>query len=267
LETKNIFFFFVLYFLGVYMGKNNNSLGLASVVAGLTAALAFIVLAIYTTLDFATILFITLGLAGSAGAIVSIEKGSGVGEIAGFVTLLLMLFFVSPYLPERAAFVFATPSATIALDAAMIPLLLMGIIAIVALIAYIGGNVYRFSLWLLTLALTLAWFTYSDAIARILISAIIAIIVFIPIESLRPSLRLRTKGLLAAAVAPIAGFDKTVIIDLTSVNIYVAYALPFLTFIALDPTNKINDRYRGLASVVVLFMIFIQLLSYMFQLV
>jgi hypothetical protein len=245
------------------MGKN--SLGLASVVAGLTAAIAFIVLAIYTTLDFATILFIALGLAGSAGAIVSIDKGSSVGEIAGFVTLLLILFFVAPYLPEKVAFVFATLSATIALDAAMIPLLLMGIIAIVALIAYIGGNVYRFSLWLLTLALTLVWFAY-DAIARILISAIIAIIVFIPNESLKQSL-MSKKGLLAAAVAPIAGFDKTVVIDLTSVNIYVAYVLPFLTFIALDPTNRINARYRGLASVVVLFMIFIQLLSYMFQLI
>jgi hypothetical protein len=264
LETKIFFFFFVFIFSWcLYMGKN--SLGLAGVAAGITAAVAFIVLAIYTTLDFATILFIGLGLASSVGAIVAIEKGGSVGEIAGFVTLLLMLFFVAPHLPERVAFVFATPSATIALDAATIPIFMMAIIAIIAVVAYIGGNVYRFSLWLLTLALTFAWFVYSDAIARILISAIIAIIVFIPIESLKPSL-MSKKGLLAAA-APIAGFDKTVVIDLTSVNIYVAYALPFLTFIALDPTNRINVRYRGLASVVVLFMIFIQLLSYMFQLI
>jgi len=242
--------------------SGKSSLGLAAAVAGLAAAAAFILLAMFTELDFPTILFISLGIASSAGAIVAVDRGESIGTVTGFATLLLLLFFVAPYLPTRSAIIFVTSAATIVLEPMMIPLILIGIIAIVAVIHYIGGDVYRFALWLLTIALTLAWFTYTDPIARILISAIIAIVVFRPLESLSSK---ATKFFAVTPVPVAMMFDKAVVIDLTNVNIYIAYLLPLLTFVALDPTNRINKQYRGLASIITLFVVFIQIVSFMFQ--
>jgi len=243
------------------MGVKNKHLGSAAVASCIAAAATFILLTMFTNLDFSTILFISLGLASSAGAIVAVDRGDSIGTVVGFSTLLLLLFFVAPYLP-KTAIIFVTSTATIILEPMMIPLLLLGLVAIVAVIHYIGGNVYRFALWILTIALTFAWFVYIDPIARILMSAIIAVIVFTPLESLG------SKAAKFFAVTPVAlMFDKAVVIDLTNVNVYIAYLLPFLTFIALDPTDRILPSYRGLASIVTLFVVFIQIISFMFQII
>jgi len=245
------------------MSKNKSYLGLAAVVAALAAAVTFMVL-YFTSLDIATILFIGLGIASSAAAIVSIN-GENIGSVVGFVTLLLMMFVVGPYLlPERSVFIFVTNATTIVVEPQLIPLILLCVIALAVVVASIGGNVYRFALWLITIALTMSWFVYQDAIARILISALIAIIVFSPIEDLAKTSV--SRKMLFTAIPIAAVYDKAVVIDLSSVNIYFAYLLPLLTFIALDPTNRINKTYRGLTGLVVLFVVFIQILSFVISL-
>jgi hypothetical protein len=230
-------------------------LGRVALVSAITAAVTFLALYMFAPpLDIATILFISMGVAASVGAIMEIDRGESIGTVVGFSTVLLMLFLVAPYLPERAAIVFNMSSMQIAIEQVTLPLILLGIIGVMAIVKSVGGSVVRMSMWLLILVLTLAWFAYEEIIARILISALIAVIVFTPFEQGRV-----TRALFAAV--PVAAYDKAIVIDLAEVNVYIAYVLPLVAFIALDPLNKVPRQWRQLASVVVLLMVFIHMLS------
>jgi hypothetical protein len=240
------------------MGKES---GLGKVVAlsGIAAAASFILLYLLTPLSAATILFISLGLASSVGAIVSMnEKGEAIGEVVGFTVLLLLLFFSGWFLPPKSAIVFVLPNnQAIVVDVWTLPLMFMGLVVLFALVKYLGGDLARFGLWTLTAALTIAYFAIPDTTARILIAATEALIVFLPAtQEVKPS------SFYAVAPLPaLAAYDKTITIDLTGINMYAAFLIPVLAFVALDPFNKISKSYRGLASLIVLMIVFLQILS------
>jgi len=231
------------------------NLGRAALVSAIVAAVTFLALYMFVPqLELATILFISMGIAASAGAIIEIDRGESIGTVVGFSTVLIMLFLVAPYLPERTAFVFNMNSMQIVVEQVTIPLILLGIVGVLAIVKSVGGSVVRMSMWLLILMLTLAWLAYEEIIAKILISALIAVIVFTPFEQGRAS-----RTLLAAV--PVAAYDKAIVVDLTGINVYIAYMLPLVAFVALDPLNRVPKQWRQLASVVVLLMVFIHMLS------
>jgi hypothetical protein len=244
------------------MGKESG-LGRAAALSAIAAGLGFILLYLLApSLDLGTMLFISLGLASSVGAITAMDRGGEVGEVVGFTVLLLLLFFSSWLLPSRTAIVFALPSnQVVVIDVWVLPLLLIGIVVLFALVKYFGGDVARFGLWVISVALTLAYFTYSDVVARTLIAAIQALIVFLPAtHEYKPLAKL-----FAVAAAPaLAAYDKVLTIDLTEVNVYAAYLIPVLAFVALDPFNKINRTYRSLAALIVLMIVFLQVLDVVF---
>ena len=226
------------------------------VLSAVAAALSFILLYLLTPIDLATMLFISLGVASSVGAITAMDRGESIGEVVGFAVLLLLLLFSGWLLPSRSAIVFALPSnQVVVIDAWSLPLILLGIVVLFALVKYLGGNTARFGLWIISVALTLAYFTYSDAVTRILIAATQALIVFLPVAQGQKT------GLLAVAPITLAGYDKVLAIDLSSVNVYAACLIPVLAFVALDPLNRINRVYRSLAALVVLMIVFLQVLS------
>ena len=227
------------------------------VLSAVAAALSFILLYLLTPIDLATMLFISLGVASSVGAITAMDRGESIGEVVGFAVLLLLLLFSGWLLPSRSAIVFALPSnQVVVIDAWSLPLILLGIVVLFALVKYLGGNTARFGLWIISVALTLAYFTYSDAVTRILIAATQALIVFLPVAQGHEKTRL-----LAVAPITLAGYDKVLAIDLSSVNVYAACLIPVLAFVALDPLNRINRVYRSLAALVVLMIVFLQVLS------
>jgi len=233
-----------------------SGLGRAAGLAAVAAAISFALLYLLTNLDIATILFIGLGLASSVGAIVAIDKGESIGEITGFVALLFMLFVFGQYLP-RSAIVFALPSnQAVVIDVWTLPLLMLGVILMFAIVKYVGGDMSRFGLWIISVALTLAYFTYSDVVARTLIAATQALIVFLPAAQGYEKSRL-----LAAAPIALTGYDKVLAIDLSNVNVYAAYLIPILSLIALDPFNRVPRNYRVLAAVVVMFIVFLQMVG------
>jgi len=234
-------------------------LGKAAALSAIAAGLSFILLYLLApSLDIGTMLFISLGLASSVGAIAAMDRGEDIGEVVGFAVLLLLLFFSGWLLPSKSAIVFALPSnQVVVIDVWVLPLLLIGVVVLFALVKYFGGDVARFGLWLLTAVLTLAYFAIPDVTARILIAAVEALIVFLPAtHEHKPSARL-----FAAAAIPAIAYDKVLTIDLTEVNVYAAYLIPVLTFVALDPFNKINRTYRSLAALIVLMIVFLQVLS------
>jgi hypothetical protein len=235
-------------------------LGRAAALSAIAAGLSFILLYLLApSLDIGTMLFISLGLASSVGAITAMDRGGDVGEVVGFAVLLLLLFFSGWLLPSRSAIVFALPSnQVVVIDVWVLPLLLIGIVVLFALVKYFGGDVARFGLWLLTAVLTLAYFAIPDVTAKILIAAVEALIVFLPAtHEYKPSAKL-----FAVAAAPaLAAYDKVLAIDLTEVNVYAAYLIPVLAFVALDPFNKVNRTYRSLAALIVLMIVFLQVLG------
>ena len=241
------------------MGKESG-LGKAIALSGIAAALSFILLYMLVPgLDMGTVLFISLGLASSVGAIVAMDRGESIGEVVGFVVLLLLLFFSGWLLPSRSAIVFALPNnQAVVVDVWTLPLLFLGLVALFGLVKYLGGDLARFGLWILTVALTLAYFAVADVTARILIAAMQALIVFLPAtQEHKPSAKLY-------AVAPLpvlTAYDKTITIDLTGVNVYATYLMPVLAFVALDPFNKVPKNYRSLAALVVLMIVFLQVVS------
>jgi hypothetical protein len=241
------------------LGKEGG-LGKAATLSAIAAGLSFILLYLLApSLDIGTMLFISLGLASSVGAITAMDKGGDVGEVVGFVVLLLLLFFSGWLLPSRSAIVFALPSnQVVVIDVWALPLLLIGIVVLFALVKYFGGDVARFGLWLLTAVLTLAYFAIPDVAARILIAAVEALIVFLPAtHEYKPSAKLFA----VATIPALAAYDKVLTIDLTDVNMYAAYLIPVLTFVALDPFNKISRTYRSLAALIVLMIVFMQVLG------
>jgi hypothetical protein len=208
-------------------------------------------------LDIATILFISLGLASSVGAITAIDRGESIGEVVGFAVLLLLLFFSGWLLPSKSAIVFALPgNQVVVIDVWVTPLLLIGIVVLFALVKYFGGDVARFGLWTIVAALALAYYAIPDVAARILIAATQALIVFLPQEATKTS-RLYA----VTAIPALAAYDKTITIDLSNVNVYAAYLIPILALIALDPFNKVPKSYRSLAALVVLMIVFLQVVS------
>jgi hypothetical protein len=237
------------------MVRRGSGLGRAAAAAAVAAVASFALLYLLTDLDIATILFIGLGLASSVGAVVAIDKGESIGQISGFAALLLMLFVFGQYLP-RSAVVFALPSSqAVVIDVWTLPLIMLGVVLMFAIVKYVGGDVSRFGLWLISVALTLAYFTYSDVVARTLIAAIQALIVFLPVA------QGYEKARLLAAAPVVAGYDKVLVVDLSNVNVYAAYLIPVLTFVALDPFNKVNRAYRSLAALIVLMLVFLQVLG------
>jgi hypothetical protein len=236
--------------------------GLGKVVAlsGIAAAASFILLYLLVPgLDMGTVLFVSLGLASSVGAIVAMDKGEDIGEVVGFAVLLLILFFGGWLLPSRTAVVFALPNnQLVVLDVWTLPLVFLGLVALFGIVKYLGGDLARFGLWIIVVALTLAYYQVADVTARILIAAMQAMILFIPVT------REETKvlGLHAAAAIPaLAAYDRVLTIDLTQVNVYAALLVPVLAFIALDPFRKIPSNYRALAAIVVLMLVFLQVIS------
>jgi len=227
------------------------------VLSGIAAALSFVLLYLLVpSLDIGTILFIGLGLASSVGTVTAIDKGEAVGEVVGFSVLLMLLFLFGYMMPSRSAIVFTLPgNQAVVIDVWTLPLLLLGVVVLFALVKYIGGDVARFGLWLLTVALTLAYFAIPDTTARILIAAIEALIVFLPAAQGYEKTRL------LAAVPVFMGYEKALVIDLSNVNVYAAYLIPVLSFIALDPLNKLSRNYRVLAAVVVMFIVFLQMVG------
>lgn len=240
------------------MGKESG-LGKAAALSAVAAGLSFVLLYLLApSLDIGTMLFISLGLASSVGAIVAMDRGGDVGEVAGFVVLLLLLFFSGWLLPSKSAMVFVLPSNQfVVIDVWVLPLLLIGIVVLFALVKHFGGDVARFGLWMLTAFLTLAYFAVPDVTARILIAAVEALIVFLPAtHEYKPS-----RLFAAAAIPTLAAYDKVLTVDLSEVNVYAAYLIPVLTFVALDPFNRVNRAYRSLAALIVLMIVFLQVLS------
>jgi len=232
-------------------------LGKVAVLSAVAAGLSFILLYLLApSIDIATILFISLGMASSVGAITAIDKGESIGEVIGFAVLLLLLLFSGWILPARTAIVFALSNQAVVIDVWTLPLLMLGVILMFAIVKYVGGDITRFGLWIMSVALTLAYFTYSDVTARILIAATQAIIVFLPAAQGYEKTRL-----LAAAPIALTGYDKVLAIDLSNVNVYAAYLIPVLAFVALDPLNKVPRNYRMLAAVVVMFIVFLQMMG------
>jgi len=232
-------------------------LGKVAVLSAVAAGLSFILLYLLApSIDIATILFISLGMASSVGAITAIDKGESIGEVIGFAVLLLLLLFSGWFLPARTAIVFALSNQAVVIDVWTLPLLMLGVILMFAIVKYVGGDITRFGLWIMSVALTLAYFTYSDVTARILIAATQAIIVFLPAAQGYEKTRL-----LAAAPIALTGYDKVLAIDLSNVNVYAAYLIPVLAFVALDPLNKVPRNYRMLAAVVVMFIVFLQMMG------
>jgi hypothetical protein len=241
------------------LGKESG-LGKVIALSGVAAAFSFILLyMLVPNLDMGTILFISLGLASSVGAIVAMERGAAVGEVVGFVVLMLMLFFGGWFLPSKSAIVLALPgNQVVVIDVLVLPLLFLGLVALFGLIKYLGGDLARFGLWIISVALTLAYFAVTDVTARILIAAVEALIVFLPAtQEHKPSAKLYT----VAALPVLTGYDKIIAIDLMNVNVYAAMVIPVLTFVALDPFNKINRTYRSLAALIVLMILFLQIVS------
>jgi hypothetical protein len=237
--------------------------GLSKVVAlsAIAAALSFILLHLLVPeLDMGTKLFISLGLASSVGAIVAMDRGAEIGEVTGFVVLLLLLFIGGRFLPSRTAIVFALPNnQAVVIDVWFLPLLFLGLIALFALVKYLGGDLARFGLWTIVVALTLAYYAIPDVTARILIAAAQALIVFLPAHA---EAEARTSRLYAVTAIPaLAAYDRALVIDLTQVNVYAAYLIPILALIALDPFNKVPKSYRSLAAVVILMIVFLQIIS------
>jgi len=231
-------------------------LGKVAVLSAVAAGLSFILLYLLApSIDIATILFISLGMASSVGAITAI-KGESIGNVIGFAVLLLLLLFSGWFLPARTAIVFALSNQAVVIDVWTLPLLMLGVILMFAIVKYVGGDITRFGLWIMSVALTLAYFTYSDVTARILIAATQAIIVFLPAAQGYEKTRL-----LAAAPIALTGYDKVLAIDLSNVNVYAAYLIPVLAFVALDPLNKVPRNYRMLAAVVVMFIVFLQMMG------
>jgi hypothetical protein len=231
-------------------------IGLALLVAAISAIATFMLLHRYLSIE--TAILISMSIASATGAIVSIERGGALGQVVGFIVLLLMLFFVSPYLTKESI-VILTPGAQITLDALTIPLILIAVIGLAFLIHVIGGSAIRFGLWLIAVVLILSWLTEPSATARILIGSLIAVITFMPIAEIKPEYS-RLYSLLAVPVASgVSG--KTLLIDVTDINVYMGYLLFVLTFIALDPLNKVSRKARALAALVVLFIVFTQMLS------
>jgi len=231
------------------------------VLSAIAAGLSFILLYLLApSLDMGTMLFISLGIASSVGAITAMDRGESIGEVVGFVVLLLLLFFSGWLLPSRSAIVFALPSnQVVVLDAWTLPLVLIGIVVLFALVKYFGGDVARFGLWMLTVALTIAYFAIPDVTAKILIAAVEALIVFLPATQ---GVEAKVPRLYAAAAIPVlAAYDKVLTIDLTQVNVYAAYLIPVIAFVALDPFNKVPKSYRSLAALIVLMIVFLQVVS------
>jgi len=197
----------------------------------------------------------TIGSA-TAAAVALSEREANFGVVASAAALLILLAIAGPYLGLSAVLVFKGQTYTIELPVEYIPWIMIGFIGVFAIGYAVGANVGKLGLWVLGSIISMFWFAVTDVTSQVILACIVAVIAAVPLmRGQKPA-----TGLLAAAALPAARTEVT--FDLSQVNYFGMLFMPIMLFIAIDPFDVIkNKTVKDLASIVVLFLVFIQLLS------
>jgi len=199
----------------------------------------------------------TIGSA-TAAAVALTEREANIGTVASAAALLLLLGLAGPYLGLSAILTFKTETTTVYVPIEFLPWIALGLLAIFVVGYALGAPVGRLALWVLGSVLAVFWFAVTEPTSQVVIACLIALIAAVPL--LRASPSTATTGLLVGAVLP-AGRTQ-VVFDLSQANVVGMMLIPLILFVALDPFNVIRERrIQELASVVVIFIAFLQVLT------
>jgi len=237
--------------------------------ASLAAIFALLSLVYIVKMDIMDAFYIAFTFGSTVAAIVSLsEREQSLGTAASFVALVMFLGLVAPYLGLKSVIIFRTATAQVVIPVELIPWLSLIAVMFFAVGAFLGADVGRLGLFVLGVLLSLFWFSVTGPV-RVLVSTLVAIIAAIPLIKAEEK---RAPRFLAAAPMIVPAMDLSnraaYIVDLSSVNAAAVLITPILLFIALDPFDIVrgkNERtIEGLASVAVLFLVFLQMLSAVF---
>jgi len=226
----------------------------AAVVAAVATFLGLVYGLGMETMDAFYVAF-TIGSAAAAAAAFT-QKEANIGVVASAAALLMLIGLAGPYLGLQAILVFRTQTTTVYIPVEMLPWIMIGFIAFFAVGYVIGANVGRLALWTLGSILAMFWFAVTDPTAQVIIACIVALIAAVPLLSRQPAYG----TLLSVAILPSA--RTQIEFDFTQVNYFGMLFTPLILFVALDPFNVVRNRvWRDLASVIVIFVAFLQVLS------
>ena len=239
-------------------------IGTVLLLASLSAILALVALVNIVHMDLMDAFYIAFTLGSTVSAILAMtEKEANIGTVAGFTALVLMIALFGPYLGLKSLIVFRTQAGEITIPIEFIPYLMLGLIAFFAVGALLKANIARLGLYVLSIMLSFVWFTVSDSFAKVLIATTVGLIASLPLLASR-----KPSSFMALSIIPtsIALNNRTsIVVDLSGVNAGAMLLMPLLMFIALDPFDIIKgpseDKIEGLASIAVLMLVFLQLLS------
>jgi len=252
--------------------KSSSNNVLKVVLAGsLSAVVALLALIHVLNMELMDAFYIAFTLSSTVSAIVALsEKETNIGTVAGFTALLLFIGIIAPYLGLKSVLVFRTAYGQITIPIEFIPYIALAVVALFAVVVLLGGSVARTGLFTIGTLLSLAWFVVTDPYVKILVSTLIGVIAFIPLLQ-KEEVRVGGRMLLLTAVGYIPITERTqIVIDLKGISSYGVIVTPLLLFIALDPLNLLRGRggrvIEQLASVAILLLVFLQMISTVFGL-
>jgi len=200
----------------------------------------------------------TIGSA-TAAAVALTGREANIGTVASAAALLLLLGLAGPYLGLSAILTFKTETTTVYVPIEFLPWIALGLLAVFAVGYALGAPVGRLALWVLGSVLAVFWFAVTDPTSQVVISCLVALIAAVPLLRSSPA---SASGLLGAAVAIVPSSRTQVVFDLSQANAVGMMMVPLVLFAALDPFGIIQEkRIQELASVIVIFIAFLQVLS------
>mgnify|MGYP000209180548 CR=1 FL=1 len=238
---------------------NGVSLGKTIAISALAAVLTLLGLVYGLNMEPIDAFYISFTIGSATAAAVALsQREANLGVVASAAALLILLAVAGPYLGLQSILVFRTQTTVVEIPAEMIPWIMVGFVAIFAVGYAMGASVGRLALWCLGSMLSMFWFAVTDVASQVILACIVAVIAAVPLLKQEP--RARYTGLLAAAILPAARTEIT--FDFTQINYFGMLFTPVVLFVALDPFDVIRNRLaREIASVIVLFLVFLQVLS------
>jgi len=239
-----------------------NALGKTIAFSALVAVLTLLGLVYGLNMPTIDAFYIAFTVGSAAAAAVALtQREANYGVVASAAALLLLLAIAGPYLGLQSILVFKGQTYTFELPIEYIPWIMLGFVAIFGVGYAVGADVGRLGLWVLGSMLSIFWFAVTDVTSQVILACLVGIISAVPLlKAERPS---PASFLAVAPVAMVSPAARTEItFDLSQVNYFGMLLAPVLLFVALDPFRVIENRtVRELSSVVMLFLVFIQLLS------
>jgi len=226
------------------------------VFAVLTGLFAFLACLFVLGFDVADATFLALSVAtATASAVALSEREANIGVVVAFAVIAIVASMLQVTGIKVSGILIKLPSAEIVIPTYMFPILSVAFAGLLAFAKALDWSIGRTILFVIGSLAWLSYYMYPTQIVRLFAMTVVTICASTPL--LQSSEEGKGRLLAVSAVPVVATIDFT---GLSMANLVV----PVLLFVAVDPTGKIKNMVRELATIAILSLVLINVVGVYF---